>query len=1118
MATHAKPLLNHLQRLLGQANADLDDDASLLRRFVSLREETAFAALLARHGPMVLGVCRRILRDDHEAEDAFQAVFLLLARKGSSLRHPETLAAWLYGTARRLALTAVRSNRRRQHHENALAASALARNTDPLDELSARELLLILDEEMDRLPERYRLPLILCGIEGRSQLEAARLLGWTPDSVRGRLERGRARLRAQLVRRGLTVGASLLAMESMTTASLSAALRQATVQKALTFAAGSAEGIATSVLGLAESGLTSMAVAKVKVGLALLLTVLLAVGTGALVFLVPTEKPTEATQAEMAQAAQPETAKRAQTDRYGDPLPPGALMRLGTLRFRVPMPFFGQDYQDLPDRRTKLVYSQGIIRWHDAETWKEIDRWDVPPGLKLNCVSPDGNRALLPTDKGLQLWETNSRKCIQTFDNKSKYKNDFVQISGYFPPDGKTIVTVHGTNYNPNVVRVWDVASGKELWHEGVLGGSWLDSICPLGFQEGGRTLMVRRTEDNTISLRDLWTGKEKRSFSTMPRNDFRSISVSPDGRTVMIGTAGQTVRSWDIASGKENPPLGGHKGQAHTFAFSKDGTSVVTGGEDSFVQVWDWPSGRLRRRIDFGSEHLGTIRFTPDGQRLEVLMFAQRAVRYWDVKTGQELPAAVDGHRGSVHGLAFLPSGKVISTGTDNTVRVWDPISGRTLRQFPTHFFWFGASTMSLSADGKILAGADHNLPDIELLDVETGRHLRTLKTAFNSCTCVTFSPAGKYLASTSSNQHQSQDRRTTVQLWDVATGQEVRRISDDHCGRHTFSPDGQFLAVNHRDNVGIWKVATGERYRSISVKDPGGHAYSPDGRMLATASKNGITFWEVATATERLRVKPPDEGGWSQFLHFSPDGRYLATAGGIDKPICLWDMRTGELIHRFAGHESSPESLAFSANGRVLASGSFDTTILLWDVAAITEKRRLPVAKLSAKAIEAHWDTLAGTDTAAAYRSIWALAASPSETVAFLRQRLGRVEPVKENVVAKLVLGLDSPDFAIREHASEELSKLGSLAEPALREALNGQPSLETRRRVQQLLEQLASPPSSAQLQTVRAVEVLEHIGTPGARDVLEALAGGAAEARSTKEAKASLRRLMSQSSPKP
>jgi hypothetical protein len=314
---------------------------------------------------------------------------------------------------------------------------------------------------------------------------------------------------------------------------------------------------------------------------------------------------------------------------------------------------------------------------------------------------------------------------------------------------------------------------------------------------------------------------------------------------------------------------------------------------------------------------------------------------------------------------------------------------------------------------------------------------------------------------------------------------------------------------AIKHRDSIGIWRVATGELHRSINVKDSRGLAFSPDGRTLAVGTpQSGITLWEVAAAKERLRLKPPDS--WSEEMRFSPDGRYLATTGGDTKTVYLWDARTGEWIHRFTGHENGPEVLAFSSDGRVLASGGFDTTILLWDAAAVTAKRHTATTKLSAKEIEAGWDTLAGTDALAAYRAIWTLTASPRETAAFLREHLRRVEPVEEKTIANLVLDLDSPDFATRQRASKELSKLDHLAEPALRKALSGQPSLEMRRRIQQLLERLASPPSGAQLRPLRAVEVLEHLGTAEARRLLEMLAQGAAEARLTQEAKASLQRL--------
>ncbi len=1100
MAAPAESLLHHLRGLLRQATTEPDDDATLLQRFAARREETSFAVLLARHGPMVLGVCRRILGDDHEAEDVFQATFLLLARKAGTLRHPETVAAWLYGVARRLALMARRSNNRRRQRERENAVSVAA-SIDPLDELSARELLLILDEELARLPERYRLPLILCGLEGRSQAEAARLLGWTAGSLKNRLERGRARLRVRLARRGLTLSAGLLMLESMTTPTVSAALQQATVQKTLAFAAGSAEGIAANVLSLVEAETAGITMMKAKAGVVLLLMGL-ATGTSVLIYPAQTEKPTAAKAEEKNQTPKPEPTKQARTDRYGDPLPPGALMRLGTLRFRVPTWMSG-GYQDLPDQRTKLVHTESALLWLDAETWKEIDRWVMPRGVKVNNISHDGKCALLSDSKSLQLWDTAARKRIQTFDHRNEYE----QIYACFPPDGKTLVTHHGVNYNSGLVRVWDVATRKELWHEGVM-GFWDNGICPLGFQDGGRTLIVLHNKDNTISLRDLRTGKVQRSFATMPKNDSRSFHLSPDGRTIMMGTAGPAVRSWDIASGKENPPLGGHKGQAHTFAFSHDSKSVVTGGEDSFVQVWDWPSGRLQRRIDFGSGSLGSIRFTPDGQRLEVVIWGEQALRYWDVKTGRELPPRADGHRGSVNGLAFLPRGEIVTTAMDNTIRVWDPASGRTLRQFPTQL-WFGATKFSLSADGKTVAVADMNRPDIQLLDAATGRNVRTIKTAYKSCICIAFSPAGKLLASTS-HSSQPEDRRCPVQLWDAATGQEVRRIDDKFCGWLTFSPDGQLLAIKHKDAVGIWTVATGQRQRSIDFKDSRGLCFSPDGRMLAVGDpENGISLRETASTKERLHLKPAEQDCWSDTLCFSPDGRYLATAGGIAKTVYLWDARTGELIHRFTGHELTPQALAFSADGRILASASFDTTILLWDMSTATAKRRTPVAELSAKQIEACWDTLAREDAAAAYRAIWTLTASPRATVAFLRERLRRVEPVEEKRFARLVLELDSPDFATRDRAAEELAKLDRLAEPALRKALAGQPSLEMRRRVQQLLERLAAVPSSAQLRLLRAVETLEHIGTPEARQVLEKLAGGAAEARLTQEAKASLRR---------
>jgi RNA polymerase sigma factor (sigma-70 family) len=280
MATHAEQLMHYLRRLAAAPTREQTTDAALVDRFVRGKDEEAFAALVNRHAPMVLGVCRRVLRDAHDAEDAAQATFLVLARKASTLRRPDALAAWLHRTAHHLALLSRRSATRRQDREaQSFRAAPPRSSSDPLDELSVRELLAILDEEVQQLPEVYRLPLILCCLEGRTAEEAARQLGWTSGSVRGRLMRGRARLHHRFVLRGLTLSAALVVLGSVSgnaTAGVPAGFLTATLRAAALFAAkkGSADTcMATSVLAIAEEGVRTMTVCKSKLALALLLTV-----------------------------------------------------------------------------------------------------------------------------------------------------------------------------------------------------------------------------------------------------------------------------------------------------------------------------------------------------------------------------------------------------------------------------------------------------------------------------------------------------------------------------------------------------------------------------------------------------------------------------------------------------------------------------------------------------------------------------------------------------------------------------------------------------------------------------------------------------------------------------
>ena len=192
---HLQAMLHFLHKRARPQAAHAQADGDLLERFVSSGDQDAFTTLVERHGPMVLGLCRRVLRGAHDAEDAYQATFLVLARKAASIRKTDALASWLHGVAYHAACNLRRAESRRVAHQ---APRQEVVQADPAEEISWREVRSAIDKELALLPRRYRAPLILCYLEGRTRDEAARLLGWSEGTFRGRLERGRDALRSRL--------------------------------------------------------------------------------------------------------------------------------------------------------------------------------------------------------------------------------------------------------------------------------------------------------------------------------------------------------------------------------------------------------------------------------------------------------------------------------------------------------------------------------------------------------------------------------------------------------------------------------------------------------------------------------------------------------------------------------------------------------------------------------------------------------------------------------------------------------------------------------------------------------------------------------------------------------
>ncbi len=275
-------VLKHLRKVLAHRRESGASDGELLERFFVSHDEEAFELLVWRHHRMVLGVCSRVLADSNDIEDAFQATFLVLARKGRSIRKRGSLSSWLFGVARRVALETSRGTKRLQPSRPLLPSSCL----QPGDELMRQELRAIFDEELGRLPEKYRAPVVLCYLEGMTYEEAAQRLGWSKGTISTRLTRARELLKSRLAGRGLAIAAGSLAAwlcEKAASAGASNSLVVATSKIVTSMAAGQAASsavISAKVAALAEDVVKTMLLTKLKLATTVLASCALVFVTG----------------------------------------------------------------------------------------------------------------------------------------------------------------------------------------------------------------------------------------------------------------------------------------------------------------------------------------------------------------------------------------------------------------------------------------------------------------------------------------------------------------------------------------------------------------------------------------------------------------------------------------------------------------------------------------------------------------------------------------------------------------------------------------------------------------------------------------------------------------------
>lgn len=1128
MPSHARALLGHLRRLAAPAASD----AVLLACWLERRDEAAFAELVARHGPMVLGVCRRVLGDEHAAEDAFQATFLVLARKASTLRRPEALPSFLFGIALRLARKARGTLQRRAMQTHPELPEPIDAHPHPLDVLSGRELLTLLDEEIARLPEVYRLPLLLCVMQGRTIEEASALLGWSTGSLRGRLARGREKLRERLTRRGLAVSAGVLAL--LAPAAVPEPLRAAALRNLTAPAAPAIRMLAatTPTLKLKTIFLASF--------------LLIAAGLGASLPLLNgpnTEAPAVPPPAEAPARAKDEPRR----DLYGDPLPPGAIARLGTLRFRIP-----DEVQSLalaPDGKTLAVSTHAELFFLDAASGKRIRQRlmaEGPVAIAAGAVNPliysaDGKRLLARGQKAeghrfkgvVRVWELAGKS------KPREYDADHAVWVGW-SADGKPLAVC----LEKEGLRLHELASGRSRRFECKnLRKPELFAYVSCACTPAGKKLAIA-DEQSRIHVWDITDGRER--CTIQPKNaHVRSFALSTDGRTlatlgwILPARTETVVQMWDTATGAALRKVTTDQKNLDAIAFTPDGKMLATIGWRD-IRFWEVATGRQRSHCHVDGSFAEMVAFSADGATLATVERHSGAVQLWDIATGnpKRQPA---GHRAHAR-AAFSPDGRRVATGgcLDGAIYIWDIATSKPLAHFSRRQ-WVRDCAFSL--DGRLLfsAGAD---AELWISDAASGQRQQVVKIedpdrpdTYQSIDSMFRSDDGKTLVALSSYHRRKNDggpqyRETLLTGWDTATHKQLfRRRRPSLDSWIALSADARVLAVPHPSReremgagqgpMRLEDVATGELLLTFPVLEGQTWplAFSPDGRLLASnnynyklrdkkgdpasATGNALHLWEAATASEvlALPLESPDRAA------FSPDGRLLALTAP-NQEIVIHDLARGREQRRFRNFGAQVTSLAFAPDGRRLVSGLSDSTLLVWDVGA---PKPLPVRKLGTEGMAKAWADLAGNDAARAFRARWALAATPDETMAFFKEHFQAARSADPARLRRLMMDLESEQFAVREKAQAALAELGDRAEPALRQTLAGKPTLEVRRRVQALLDHLRGSVKHPEvLRSMRAVAVLEDIGTPAARQLLEELANGAPEARRTRESKASLHRL--------
>jgi RNA polymerase sigma factor (sigma-70 family) len=898
------PSLNRVVHFLRRAAAPAagEEDGELLRRFVAAREEEAFAGLVHRHGAMVLGVCRRLLNDTHEAEDAFQATFLVLARRAAAVRKQDSVASWLYGVAYRVSRRAQSAQRQRAIS----AAVEPVSSADPTAEAAWRELRTVIDEELSRLPEKYRAPLVLCYLEAKTNEEAATLLGWTKGTVSGRLARARDLLRPRLARRGLALAAGglgiLLAEHG---AAPAAALVETTVKAVLT---GS---LAASAAALARGVIRAMFVKKLTMLAALVVGLgLIAGGAGLLrqyatggeeqpprekpgvVFTLPEEPKKVSEDLPKLQG----TWQAIALEHNGEKLSADAVKKFrviiqdNTITFdpdgnkreaSFSLGSSGKSKSILLKADPKAATVRGIYALENDRLKMCFDNDEGKTTPTEFATTPDSGLTLITLERAVAKAPEEKRYPF-AMDNKP-WKHVlawFADLSGLryigdvLPP---------GTfSFTPSRDKQYTVAEIVDILNEALLADRRAPYLLVRDVQKFSLfsadekippPVLLTNLEDlgrfgRTEIVRVEVRLKNGRAAEVIPavrklNSSWGSVITRGNSRITLIDTTAavreiiRALRADDeLAEGAAPRTFKGSDSPVRALAFSWDGDVLWTCPEDGRVTAWNVTTGKVRASLKTDGNKWLALALSPDSKSVLIA-------------------GTMDATEGRGDNARKVEAG-VMAVYSAGLKSIWHEVSPSAVR------------AVAFSPDGKRVAGACDD-GSVLIRDAETGKALMAPGhgRGHGPLTAVAFSPDGKFLAAGGADR--------SVRLWDATTGKEVRSF-----GGHAV------------------KVTTVQ--------------FSPDGRTLLTAGGGTVYLSDVAEGTDLFRFEAGTEGAHA--AAFSPNGK-LIVASGPDGRLRGWQAKTGEGPWSFTANKKGVNALAFSPDGETLATAGADGEVRLWNVA---------------------------------------------------------------------------------------------------------------------------------------------------------------------------------------